>query len=84
EDEDSELVGAKSKEWLKRNIPPLRIGGDELKHEERSLTGYVASTRQPMIVDDVFQEMSSEGFYRQVTRVIRSEIAVPVTVDEQV
>jgi transcriptional regulator with GAF, ATPase, and Fis domain len=84
EEEDGTLVGAKSKEWLKRNIPPLRIGGNELSREERSLTGYVASSRQPVIVDDAFQEMSGEGFYRQVTRVIRSEIAVPVTSEEQV
>lgn len=84
EEEDGTLVGAKSKEWLKRNIPLMRIGGTELPRAERSLTGYVASSRQPMIIDDAFQELSEEGFYRQVTRVIRSEIAVPVTVEEQV
>ncbi len=84
EEEDGTLVGAKSKEWLKRNIPFMRIGGTELPRVERSLTGYVASSRQPMIVDDVFQELSGESFYRQVTREIRSEIAVPVTVEEQV
>jgi transcriptional regulator with GAF, ATPase, and Fis domain len=37
-----------------------------------------------MIVDDVFQELSGESFYRQVTREIRSEIAVPVTIEEKV
>ena len=84
EEEDGTLVGAKSKEWLKKNIPFMRIGGIELPRAERSLTGYVASSRQPMIIDDAFQELSEEGFYRQVTRVIRSEIAVPVTVEEQV
>ena len=84
EEEDGTLIGAKSKEWLKRNIPLMRIGGVELPRAERSLTGYVASLRQPMIVDDAFQELAGESFYRQVTREIRSEIAVPVTVDEQV
>ncbi len=84
EEENGTLVGAKSKEWLKKNIPLMRIGGTELPRAERSLTGYVASTRQPMIIDDAFQELSEEGFYRQVTRVIRSEIAVPVSVEEQV
>ncbi len=84
EEEDGTLVGAKSKEWLKKNIPLMRIGGVDLTRAERSLTGYVASSRQSIIIDDAFQELSEEGFYRQVTRVIRSEIAVPVTVDEQV
>ncbi len=84
EEEDGALVGVKSKEWLKRNIPPLPVGGFELPLEERSLTGFVAATRKPVIVDDAFLEMANEGFYRQVTRVIRSEIAVPVIVEEQV
>lgn len=84
EEEDGALVGVKSKEWLKRNIPPLPVGGFELPQEERSLTGFVAATRKPVIVDDASLEMANEGFYRQVTRVIRSEIAVPVIVEEQV
>ncbi len=84
EEEDGTLVGAKSKEWLKKNIPLMPIGGIELPRGERSLTGYVASTGQPLIVDDSFLEMVGEGFYRQVTQEIRSEIAVPVTVEEKV
>ena len=84
EEEDGTLIGAKSKEWLKKNIPLQPIGGAELPRNERSLTGYVASSRQPMIIDDAFQERSGESFYRQVTREIRSEIAVPVTVEEKV
>ncbi|MDT8443137.1 MAG: GPMC system transcriptional regulator [Desulfuromonadales bacterium] len=84
EEEDGTLIGAKSKEWLKKNIPRMPIGGAELPRTERSLTGYVASSRQPLIVDDSFLEMIGEGFYRQVTQEIRSEIAVPVTVEEKV
>lgn len=84
EEADGTLVGAKSKEWLKKNIPLMPIGGAELPRHERSLTGYVASSRQPLIVDDSFLEMVGEGFYRQVTQEIRSEIAVPVTVEEKV
>ncbi|MBE0575406.1 MAG: sigma-54-dependent Fis family transcriptional regulator [Desulfuromonadales bacterium] len=84
EEEDGTLIGAKSKEWLKKNIPRMPIGGTELPRTERSLTGYVASSRQPLIVDDSFLEMIGEGFYRQVTQEIRSEIAVPVTVEEKV
>ncbi|MEJ2471238.1 MAG: GPMC system transcriptional regulator [Desulfuromonadales bacterium] len=84
EEEDGTLVGAKSKEWLKRNIPPLKIGGAELPPAERSLTGYVGATRQAAIIEDSYQAIASEGFYQQVTNVIRSEIAVPVTIEEQV
>ncbi len=84
EEEDGTLIGAKSKEWLKKNIPHMPIGGTELPRTERSLTGYVASSRQSLIVDDSFLEMIGEGFYRQVTQEIRSEIAVPVTVEEKV
>jgi transcriptional regulator with GAF, ATPase, and Fis domain len=84
EEEDGTLVGAKSKEWLKKNIPVMPVGGLELSRAERSLTGYVASTRKPLIVDDSFLEIVKDGFYRQVTQDIRSEIAVPVTVEEKV
>jgi len=84
EEEDGTVVGAKSKEWLKKNIPLMPVGGTELPRTERSLTGYVASSRQALIVDDAFLVMIGEGFYRQVTQEIRSEIAVPVTIEDQV
>jgi transcriptional regulator with GAF, ATPase, and Fis domain len=84
EEEDGTLMGAKSKEWLKKNIPVMPIGGLELSRADRSLTGYVASTSKPLIVDDSFLEMVGDGFYRQVTQDIRSEIAVPVNVEEKV
>lgn len=78
------LVGAKSKEWLKKNIPPIRIGGFDLPAEERSLTGYVASTGRPYIIADTADERQRGGFYRQITEDIKSEIAIPVICDEQV
>jgi len=84
EEEDGTLVGAKSKEWLKKNIPMLKIGGAELPREQRSLTGYAVSLRQPVVVNDTEEEQEGEGFYRQVTHLIRSEIAVPVAIEEQV
>lgn len=84
EEADGSLVGAKSKAWLKRNIPPLRIGGLELPGSERSLTGYAAHLRQPKVVEDTLLEKAEGGFYCQVTEVIRSEIAVPISVEEQV
>ena len=52
EDESGTIIGAKNKEWLKKYIPPLMIGGNELRREERSLTGYVAFTKQPKISAD--------------------------------
>ncbi len=84
EEADGSLVGAKSKAWLKRNIPALRIGGLELPVHERSLTGYAAYLRQPKVVEDTLLEKAEGGFYCQVTEVVRSEIAVPVSIEDQV
>ncbi len=84
EEADGTLVGAKSKEWLKKNIPPIRVGGLELPRQLRSLSGYAASMHQPSVVADTLAEAAGDGFYLQVTEAIRSEIAVPVCVEEQV
>ena len=84
EEADGTLVGAKSKEWLKKNIPPIRVGGPELSRQQRSLSGYAAYQRQPCVVADTLAEAAGDGFYLLVTEAIRSEIAVPVCVEEQV
>jgi len=84
EEPDGTLVGAKSKEWLKKNIPPIRVGGPELPRAARSLSGYAAFTRQPCVVADTLLEASGDGFYLLVADAIRSEIAVPICVEEQV
>lgn len=84
EEPDGTLVGAKSKEWLKKDIPPIRVGGPELPRQLRSLSGYAAFLRQPCVVADTLAEAAGDGFYLQVTEAIRSEIAVPVCVEEQV
>ncbi len=84
EETEGRLVGAKSKEWLKKNIPPIRVGGHKLPPEERSLTGYVAFSGRPQVVVDTAEEKRSGGFYREITEVIKSEIAVPVVCDEEV
>ena len=78
------IVGAKNKEWLKRHIPPFRVGGHELPAEERSLTGYVAWSKQPKIIAQVEEEQSGEGFHRSMSELIKSEIAVPIISDEEV
>ena len=84
EDEKGEIVGAKNKEWLKKYIPPFRVGGPELPPEERSLTGYVAWSRQPKTIAHVEEERQGEGFHRSMSELIKSEIAVPVISDEEV
>ena len=84
EDEQGNIVGAKNKEWLKKNIPPFRIGGPELPLEERSLTGYVAWSKQPKIIAHVEDEQQGGGFHRSMSDLIKSEIAVPVISDDEV
>lgn len=84
EDTDGKLLGAKRKEWLKKNIPPIRIGGEELPHSERSLTGYVAHTAKSRIVNDTHAEREKEHFYRELSEEIRSEMAVPIVFDDRV
>lgn len=83
EDAQGRLVGAKSKDWLKRNIPPIRVGGQELPEEHRSLTGLVAASGRPAILAET-REKSGQGFYLQVTEAIRSEIAVPMIYEGEV
>ncbi len=78
EDADGQLVGAKSKAWLKKYIPPIRIGGEELPQEQRSLTGLAAATGRAAVVDNTRDEMAGGGFYSEVTEAVRSELAVPV------
>jgi len=82
EDDSGTIFGAKNKEWLKKKIPPFRIGGHELRREERSLTGYVAWSKQPRIVVDVDKEEQSGGFHYPTSELIRSEIAMPIICDD--
>ncbi len=84
EDESGTIIGAKNKEWLKKYIPPLMIGGNELRREERSLTGYVAFTKQPKITARVEAEILGDGFHRSMSALLKSEIAVPVICDDDV
>lgn len=84
EDENGAIIGAKNKEWLKKYIPPLLVGGSELPKEERSLTGYVAFTKQPKITARVESEMQGDGFHRSMSPLLKSEIAVPVICDDDV
>jgi transcriptional regulator with GAF, ATPase, and Fis domain len=84
EDEQGIIIGAKNKEWLKKYIPPFPVGAEELPLEERSLTGYVAATKQPKIIARVEDEQQSGGFHRSMSDLLKSEIAVPVICDDEV
>ncbi|OGT97625.1 MAG: Fis family transcriptional regulator [Geobacteraceae bacterium GWB2_52_12] len=84
EDESGTIIGAKNKEWLKKYIPPLKVGGKELPKEERSLTGYVAFTKQPKITARVEAELMGGGFHRSMSALLKSEIAVPIICDDEV
>jgi transcriptional regulator with GAF, ATPase, and Fis domain len=84
EDENGVITGAKNKEWLKKYIPPLKVGGSELPMEERSLTGYVAFTKQPKITARVEAELQGSGFHRSMSALLKSEIAVPIICDDEV
>jgi len=84
EEPDGTLVGAKNKEWLKKNIPPIRVGGLDLPHGERSLTGRAADLRQTCVIPDTQVEAAGDGFYLPISDVIRSELAVPVCTEDQV
>jgi transcriptional regulator with GAF, ATPase, and Fis domain len=84
EDENGAIIGAKNKEWLKKYIPPLMIGGAELPREERSLTGYVAFTKVPKITARVEAELLGGGFHRSMSPLLKSEIAVPIICEDEV
>ncbi|MDY0190864.1 MAG: GPMC system transcriptional regulator [Desulfuromonas sp.] len=83
EDASGREVGAKSKEWRKKNIPPIPIGGYELPIEQRSLTGYAAHCKQPQLIANT-DDVSSDGFYRALTENIKSELAVPIISEDKV
>jgi len=84
EDEEGTIVGAKNKEWIKKKIPPFKIGGSELPMEERSLTGFVAWSKKPHIIGQVSDAGQHAGFHRSMSELIKSEMAVPVISDDQV
>ncbi len=84
EDEEGRLVGAKTREFRKSRIPPMRVGGEELPPGERSLTGYVAHSGRPVLLADTRAEAARGGFYREVAPQVRSELAVPVSLGDTV
>jgi transcriptional regulator with GAF, ATPase, and Fis domain len=84
EDDQGKLLGAKSREWRKKYIPPFRVGAEDLDREERSLTGLVAFTRESHLLQDVEEEKRKGGFFREISAGVKSELGVPVLVDDRV
>ncbi len=76
EDEEGNLVGAKSRSWMKSKIPLMAVGGEELSSQQRSLNGYVAHTARPTLIANVKDE--KKGFYKNLSGQIQSELAVPI------
>ncbi len=77
---DNGPSGAKSRGWRKAQIPLLKVGGEELPVEERSLTGYVAHTGKPFLCNDTVEEAGKGGFFKNLSSLVRSELAVPIVV----
>jgi len=76
EDEAGQLIGAKSRGWMKSKIPQFPVGGEEIPYAHRSLNGYVAHTARPSMIANV--ENEKNGFYKSLSSQIKSELAVPI------
>lgn len=74
-----DIVGACSGDWTKY-FGRLRVGAETLPQSERSFVGYVAATKCARKSDDV----RKEAFYRTSNEEVRSELAVPVLLGEEI
>ncbi|HET8670715.1 MAG TPA: GAF domain-containing protein, partial [Candidatus Saccharimonadales bacterium] len=63
--------------------PDFAIGGEELPESDRSLTGYVASTKQTIKIGNVQKWKEETGLYRVAHSRIRSEVAVPILFEDR-
>lgn len=84
EDEQGNAVGAKSRDWKKSKIPPLLIGGNDLPEGLKSVNGYCAHTARPVLFSDVTNTTMTQGFYKNLSSAIRSELAVPIIYENNV
>jgi len=78
ENKDGSLIGAKSRGWTKNKIPALPVGGNNLPDPLKSLNGYCAHTTQPIIYSNVQDKDLTNGFYKNLSPAISSEMAVPI------
>ncbi|MEE9258306.1 MAG: sigma 54-interacting transcriptional regulator, partial [Nitrospinaceae bacterium] len=84
EDEQGKLAGAKSRAWKKNEIPPLLVGGNDLPGAMKSVNGYCAHTARPVLFSDVNNAQLTQGFYKNLSSAIRSELAVPIIYENNV
>ena len=84
EDDEGHPIGAKSRDWKKSKIPPLRVGGNDLPDDQKSLNGFCAHTARPVLIPDVRNPQLTQGFYKSLSPIIRSELAVPIMFGNQV
>lgn len=84
EDEQGKLAGAKSRAWKKNEIPPLLVGGNDLPDAMKSVNGYCAHTARPVLFSDVNNMQLTQGFYKNLSSAIRSELAVPIIYENNV
>ena len=84
ENDQGNLVGAKSRDWKKSEIPPLQVGGNDLPDDNKSVNGYCAHTARPVIISDVSNPKITQGFYKNLSSSIRSEMAVPIIYENNV
>ena len=78
ENKDGSFIGAKSRGWTKNKIPALPVGGDDLPDSLKSLNGYCAHTAQPIMYSNVKDTILTNGFYKNLSPAISSEMAVPI------
>ncbi len=84
EGDDKKMVGAKSQGWKKNKIPPLPVGGNDLLDGAKSLNGYCAHTARPVLVNNVKDASQTQGFYKNLSPAISSELAVPIMFENNV
>jgi transcriptional regulator with GAF, ATPase, and Fis domain len=84
ENDQGHLVGAKSRDWKKSAIPPLLVGGSDLPGKMKSVNGYCAHTARPVLFSDVTNTAMTQGFYKNLSSAIRSELAVPIIYENNV
>jgi transcriptional regulator with GAF, ATPase, and Fis domain len=78
QDDEGNLVGAKSRGWMKSKIPLLPVGGEELSIDQRSLNGFVAHSARPALMSNVEDGKQTRGFYKSLSTQIKSALAVPI------
>ena len=84
DDDQGNLIGAKSRAWKKSEIPPLLVGGNDLPKEKKSVNGYCAHTARPVMISDVSNQKITQGFYKNLSSSICSEMAVPIIYENNV